>query len=365
MAEEHFLLPEEEELSYLDYVGAALKTAFPKTALVYDLLEDPIKEGVASATRPWDPQLDYTQAGKNIHYFQNYIDEIHKEILEGKTTEDDPSTMENLNWAKVRLEETKLARAKILPDKVKRFLKGALGKDLDYVEEEVEKKYPLRFIKDLYSHGRHQSYDVNFQQTAELLKEREDFRKIYETRTDILRLGLGLDQTYDSMVESDYKPTEEELRQITTIGEDAYVGQVGWKPGRPVWDFRDKNFYGFRGYAHKGGTPAGNLQDIVRQHGEFQSPEWKKYSQAVSAVEHSRDMSKEDRAYLDSKVEKASEGIPDSYEAFSDVWDFSIMDQPLIQAFGKSIGPTLGEALDHIEFYQAPQIYGRRYLEEE
>jgi len=349
-------------------LGIALKTAFPKTALAYDVLEEPVKEGVASATRPWDPALDYTHAGQNIYYFQNYIDEVKSQIAEGKMGKDDPKAIESMEWAQEGLERTTLARSKIMPDKIERFIKGALGENIDYVETQVEKDLPLEFKEDYYQ-------NIDFQRTAEYLKDREDYRKINQTRTDILRLGLGLPQRYDSMVESEYRPTAEELAQITTKGEDAYVGQVGWKPGRPVWDFRDKNFYGFRGYAHKGGTPAGNLQDIVRQHGEFQSPEWKKYSQAVSAVEHSRDMSKEDRAYLDSKVEKASEGIPDSYEAFSDVWDFSAFDKELFRLgeidtfmpewFDKERSLSIGDVLDYIEFYQAPQLYGRRYLEEE
>ena len=124
MADEHFLLPEEEELSYLAYVGAALKTAFPKTALAYELLEDQIKEGVASATRPWDPQFDYTLAGKDVHYFQNYIDEIHLNIFEGKTSKDDPRAMEWLEWAEEGLEKAKSIRSEILPDKISRFIKN-------------------------------------------------------------------------------------------------------------------------------------------------------------------------------------------------------------------------------------------------
>ena len=327
MAEEHFLLPEEDR-SYLDYIGAALRTVFPKTVLAYDLLEDPIKEGVASATRPWDPELDYTQAGHSVHYFQNYIDEINREIAEGKTSKDDSKTMEWLEWAEEGLEKAKLIRSKVVPDKISRFIKGALGEDTDYVETQVEKDLPLKFKEDYYQ-------NIDFQETAEYLKDREDYRKINQTRTDILRLGLGLDQRYDSMVESEYKPTAEELAQITTKGEDAYVGQVGWKSDRPVWDFRDKDFYGFEGYAHKRGDPARNLDDIVRQHGEFRGPEGR-------------------------------------YEAFSDVWDFSALDKGLELEeidtfmpawFDKKRSLSIADVLDYMEFYQAPQLYGRRYLE--
>ena len=45
------------------------------------------------------------------------------------------------------------------------------------------------------------------------------------------------------------------------------------------------------------------------------------------------------------------------YGAYSDVWDFSILDKMKIGDV------TLGQVLDELEFYQAPQLYGRRYRE--
>jgi len=349
----------------MNLLGIALKTAFPKTALAYDVLEGPIKEGVASATDPWGSRFDIVEAGKEIEYAENYLQRLkdNPELLEMKVHSlGQGQWIPSIEGQELRIKTLKEERSKIIPDKISRFIKGALGEDIDYVDTNVEEEFPLKFKTNYLR-------DIDFRKTAEYLKEREDYRKINQTRADILRLGLKLPQKYDSMVESEYRPTEEELRQITTEIDDkgkknqAYVGQVGWKPNRPVWDFRDKDFYGFEGSDWKGGDPAANLDDVIRKHGYFQSPEWTKYSQASTAAIQSGDMSKEDRAYLDSKVVEARKGIPDAYEAFSDVWDFSVMEKPLLEIAGKSIGPTLGEALDYIEFYQAPQLYGRRSME--
>jgi hypothetical protein len=223
-------------------------------------------------------------------------------------------------------------------------VKGALGKRDDYVEEMTDEYVPLKFEK--------RDGLIDFERTEAYLHRRERMRDVYKARTDILSLGFGLSQRYDSMVESEYKPTEEELRQITTKDESAYVGQVGWKPDRPEWDFKDKERFGVY-----------ELDPVLRRHGSFRSPK------------------------MGPGNEETFGWIPpeEGYKAFSDVWDFSIMDQPLIQGggsivekaidkfagvlgadpifSGKSIGPTVGEALDYLEFYQAPQIYGRRDLE--
>ena len=62
----------------------------------------------------------------------------------------------------------------------------------------------------------------------------------------------------------------------------------------------------------------------------------------------------------------------EQYKAFSDVWDFSILDRGLELEevdtfmpawFDKKRSLSLADVLDNIGLYQAPQIYGRRDLE--
>jgi len=143
---------------------------------------------------------------------------------------------------------------------------------------------------------------------------------------------MKLPQRYDSFIPSEHKPTEKELAQITTEGAQAFVGQEGWKPDRPMWDFKDQTFYGVEQYTEDGdyrSSPMRNLETVVGRHGTFWSQDMKSY---------------------DTPAPEGGE-----YGAFSDIWDFKVLDKLRVGSV------TLGNALDELEFYQAPQLYGRRY----
>lgn len=327
MAEEHFLLPEEEDISYMDLLGTALKIAFPKTALAYDLLEDPIKEGVSAATDPFGPRAQ-------IEIDQSHVSSAKDELayMENKLSEsseaDKEYYQERVNRQKVWLDYRKQQRANTIKEKVSRFLRGTLGEELDYVDKRTDETFFKEYIMD-------SDDNVDFEATKDYLRGRDRFEKMYKARTDILRLGMKLPQRYDSMVPSEHRPTEEELEQITTKGAPAFVGQGGWNPSRAVWDFRDKDFYGVerhaeddeaRPYTH---SPVRNLETVVGKHGSFWSQDMKPYN--------------------------APPPEGGEYGAYSDVWDFSIFDKMKIGDV------TLGQALDELELYQAPQLYGRRY----
>ena len=201
-----------------------------------------------------------------------------------------------LSLAEDRLSARKSQRIATAKDKISRFIRGALGEELDYVEEKVTKDVgPLELLTD--SEG-----NVDFERTADYLEGRDRFKRMYQARTDIFRLGLGLDQRYDSMVASKYRPTGAELEQITTKGAPAFVGQEGWKLDRPLWDFRDQDFYGVEQYSKDSSTrPSRNLGTILGDYGEF----W------------SQDMRRDD-----SEVPEGGD-----YGAFSDVWDFKMLEK--------------------------------------
>lgn len=347
---------EEESLNWIDMIVLAGETTFkinnPGITAAWNIVKPRVQQGLVNSIVPYDYKTDYMlneQATKDAE--ENYQTNLPKwdQFTEkyGAQTEEELRTKMRWGFTPTHhlsaedfklehvetLDSLKTARADIMNKKIERFVRGALsGEDLDYVDELTEKnKYDLdadsEFVDNLPPHVKAQAVQYN-----------KDLTKGFQTRTDLLAKSFFRPQRYNTLKLSEDHPTTNEAASITASNTG---DESGWNTNAPVWDFADPNT---KQDLTKKSDASGIYGTGPKQNtlGSY----WTNPSFAGT------------RPY-----ERENQGVTNTegqtYNAYADTWDL----QPITNVTNKV--PGLERILNYLKLYQAPQVYGRNYLEEE
>lgn len=342
---------EEEALNWIDMIILAGETTFkamnPGVSSAWKVAKPRIQQGLVNSIVPYDYKTDYMlneQATRDEK--ENYQTNLPKwgEFTEKYGTQTDEELKTKMRWGFTpthnlttegfkkehveTLDSLKTARAEIMDKKIERFIKGALsGENLDYVDELTEKNKHDLDVDNLPPHVKAQAVQYN-----------KDLTQGFQTRTDLLAKSFFRPQRYNTLKPSEDRPTTDEVASITAGNPG---DKSGWDANAPVWDFADPNTkqdLTMRGDA-RGIYGTGPKQNTLGSY-------WTNPSFAGT------------RTY-----QRKNQGVTNTegqtYNAYADTWDL----KPVTEVTNKI--PGLEELLNYLELYQAPQIYGRNYLEEE